>query len=330
MAVAVRSFAKVNLGLLIGAPGARDDGFHELRTLYHTIALHDVVKVSVSGGGRTGIEIECRQRGVPLDESNTCWKVVDRALKALKMRARVVVSIEKSLPVQGGLGAASSNAVAALFGLEKAVKKELSAEERLAIAAEVGSDLPLFLVGGLVLGMGRGEQVYPLAEISPLYLVIATPSAGVSTPHAFAAWDRLFQGSAGLTEAAQSSKLNMFSQHVYGWLSRTQFSPAASGVPAKSKNRAEHLLLDLVRTGIENDFERVVFPQFPELRDVKRALERQGARCASLSGSGSTVFGVFDGPKQAEKAAKALEKQGIRAQATTTLGREEYWKKMWK
>src|SRR5437899_220906 len=160
MTVAVRSFAKINIGLRIGA--ARDDGFHELRTIYHTIGLHDVVKIDVQRG--VGIEIRCKDPRVPADETNTCWRVAERVLRALKQRGKVIIQIEKQLPVQGGLGAASSNGVATLLGLERSLKAQLPPEERLRIAAEVGSDLPLFLVGGMVLGVGRGQEVYPMGD----------------------------------------------------------------------------------------------------------------------------------------------------------------------
>src|SRR5438309_6597348 len=134
-------------------------------------------------------------------------------------------------------------------------------------------------------------------------------------------------GSAALTISGQTSKLNQFSREVYAWLS-TGFSPVASGVSARGGDRAEAPLLDLVRTGIENDFERVVFTQFPELRDIKRALERAGSKYASLSGSGSTLYALFAAKADAEKAAAALNKQGIPAQATETLSRKDYWKKI--
>src|ERR1700746_1398295 len=188
MTVQVRSFAKINLGLRIGA--ARADGFHELLTVYQTIGLHDVVRVSVERG--TGIEIRCEDLRVPKDESNTCFRIVEKAMRALRAKGRVVVEIEKRLPVQGGLGGASANAVAALLGLEKALKKSLPAKERLRIAGEVGSDLPLFLIGGTVLGLGRGEQVYPLEDLPAAACVVIAPEVGVSTPKAFAAWDRMF------------------------------------------------------------------------------------------------------------------------------------------
>ena len=152
MPVSVRSFAKINLGLAIGAK--RDDGFHELRTIYQTIALHDVIRVDVSRG--SGIEIRCKDTRVPSDESNTCWRIAERVMRSLKQRGKVVITIEKNLPVQGGVGGGSSNAVATMFALERVLRMDLPPCERLRIAAEVGSDLPLFLVGGTVLGCGRG------------------------------------------------------------------------------------------------------------------------------------------------------------------------------
>src|SRR5271154_6773158 len=190
MVITVRSFAKINLGLGIGV--LRADGFHELRTVYQTIALLDVIRVSVGRG--SGIEIRCEDPRVPKDESNTCYRIVERAMVALKARGRVVIEIEKRLPVQGGLGGASGNAVAALLGLEFALKKRLPLAERLRIAAEVGSDVPLFLIGGTVLGVGHGEEVYPAPDLPAVPCVVAIPEIGVSTPRAFADWDLLVAG----------------------------------------------------------------------------------------------------------------------------------------
>src|SRR5579863_1738552 len=123
MTVTVRSFAKINVGLRIGA--TRADGFHELLTVYQTIGLHDVIRVSVGRG--SGIEIRCADERVPRNESNTCYRMVEKAMAALRAKGRVVIEIEKRLPVQGGRGGASSNAVATLLGLERAVGKQLPA-----------------------------------------------------------------------------------------------------------------------------------------------------------------------------------------------------------
>ena len=366
MSVAVRSFAKINLGLCIGP--LRPDGFHELRTVYQTIALHDVIRLQVIRG--VGIEIRCEDPRVPTDQSNTCCRIIERAMEALKARGRVVIEIEKRLPVQGGLGGASGNAVASLLALELALKKELSGAEKLRIAAEVGSDLPLFLIGGTVLGVGRGEEVYPLVDLPAVPCVLALPELSVSTPQAFRDWDLSLCGAgaparerlaaddqrqnpaelrssrtgksarphtsiaqhirtpahtsvAELTGTDSSDRIDLFSRRLSAWLS------SLSGVPvSKGRGRAETPLLDLVRTGIENDFEKVVFPKYPELREVKSVLKDAGAVYASLSGSGSAIYGLFRSGNQAKRAAAILTKKGTPAVATTTLTRPQYWKKM--
>ena len=328
MPVSARSYAKINIGLSIGA--RRDNGFHDLLTVYQTVAAYDVIKVQFGKG--TGIEIRCRDPRVPADETNTCYRVADRVLKKLKQRGKLTITIEKNLPVQGGLGAGSSNAIATLFALEKELKQQLAPEDRLNIAAEVGSDLPLFLVGGTIFGIGRGEQVFPLEDLPPMHCVLVTPDRAVSTPQAFADWDDKFaeggphhdpQKLSKLTQSTGSDTITPFSRSVFAWLMGT-----SSGVPTLSGDRAETLLLDLVRAGIENDFERVVFPKHPELRDVKRVLEREGARYASLSGSGSALYGLFSSAEAAQKAAQKLNDNGTKALATTTLTRAEYWQTM--
>ena len=335
MPVTVRSFAKINLGLCIGPP--RPDGFHELRTVYQTIGLHDLITVRAGKG--TGIEIRSADPRVPTDSGNTCYRVVERAMEALGARGRVTIEIEKRLPVQGGLGGASANAVAALLALEKVLRKRLSQAERLRIAAEVGSDLPCFLVGGTALGVGRGEVVFPLEDLPTMPCVIATPAIGVSTPKAFADWDELmaraeraserstggdartYASSGKLTVVTPSDRIKRFGHVLSAWLSD------ASGASARGGSRAESLLLDLVRTGIENDFERVVFPQYPELRDIKGVLERAGALYASLSGSGSALYGLFRTRDAAKRAVAKLKEAGVPAQVTSTLTRPQYWKK---
>jgi len=374
MTVTVRSFAKINLGLRIGA--ARPDGFHDLLTVYQTIGLHDVIRVSVGRG--TGIEIRCEDPRVPRDESNTCFRVIERAMAALRAKGRVIIEIEKRLPVQGGLGGASANAVATLLGLERAARKRLPPTERLRIATEVGSDLPLFLVGGTVLGVGRGEQVYPLPDLPAVPCVVVTPQVGVSTPKAFAEWDRLCGAgtpareaaplrsssekqepaelrSAGqpkaavptrpgadecvrphmsgantsshlptpkLTVAPASDRMIRLSRELSAWLSEPH-----SSAPLR-RGQAGKQLLELVRAGITNDFEEVVFPEYPELREGKRALERAGAKYASLSGSGSTLYGLFGSEAAAARAVVRLRKQGWAAQATSTLTRQQYWRRI--
>jgi 4-diphosphocytidyl-2-C-methyl-D-erythritol kinase len=434
--ISIPSFAKINLGLKIGP--ARPDGFHELRTVYQTLALHDVIRVEVVQG--EGIEIRCCDPRVPLDASNTCYKVAEQVMAAVSQgkvvatageqqilrlrsdaaslrsaqddnfngeasrsrsaqdenfkgvraqaddskevraqdhnigqrgdgasdsasvplqpgvdtnlygtahaarvqrellttgRNKIVIEIEKHLPVQGGMGAASSNAVATMLAMERALGVTLAAEDKVRIAAEVGSDLPLFLIGGTVLGVGRGEEVFPLPDLPTMHVVVVTPPVGVSTPRAFARWDDLAALEAGLTHSRPAGTIDEFSQRVFAWLragfpqvGRAEVSeriPTASGVPARGGDRAETPLLDLVRAGIENDFEKVVFPEYPDLREVKAVLLREGARYASLSGSGSTLYGIFETQDQAQTATDRISAAGHAAVATTTLTRAEYW-----
>jgi 4-diphosphocytidyl-2-C-methyl-D-erythritol kinase len=388
MTETARSFAKINLGLCIGA--AREDGFHQLSTVYQTIGLHDVIRVSVGRG--SGIEIRCADPRVPRDASNTCYRIVEKAMQRLRAKGRVVIEIEKRLPVQGGLGGASANAVGTLLGLERALKKSLPAGERLRIAAEVGSDLPLFLVGGTVLGVGRGEQVYPLEDLPSVACVVLTPEVGVSTPKAFAEWDRLCSARQGLKPSALedldaaltghlkdrsstamlpgsvssseepaevrsaqsgqrprptetwtgecarpytsdpkltvgvgSDRMGELGRGLSAWLSG-QYSSAPSELARGG--RAENPLLWLVRAGIKNDFEEVVFPEYPELSRGKSALLRAGAKYASLSGSGSTLYGLFASREAAVRATGRLRKQGWAAQTTVTLTRRAYWKRV--
>lgn len=324
MTVELRSFAKINLGLCIGP--RRPDGFHELLTIYQTIGLHDRIRVGLERG--RGIEIRCGDPRVPTNESNTCFRIVEIAREALGVSGRVVIEIEKRLPVQGGLGGASANAVAALLGLEKATKKFLPAAERLRITSEVGSDLPLSLIGGTVLGVGRGELVYPVMDLPATACVVIVPEIGVSTPKAFAEWDGKIkkETSAKLTLAEPSDRMNELGRAYTAWLGET-YSGAPLAVDRK-RGRAGNPLLKLVRTGIKNDFEQVVFPEYPELSKAKRALERAGAQYASLSGSGSALYGLFSSRVEAGKAASALQKRGWTALATSTVTRRQYWKRV--
>ena len=353
MPTTVRSHAKINLGLGIGAP--RADGFHALTTVYQTLEIHDLVTVTARQAapavGPTSIHITSNDRRVPTDGRNTAWKMVELALKALGITAEVKIDIEKRLPVQGGLGAGSANAVAALVGLEIELNKrgrdqgsgiKVPDPRRLEIAAQVGSDVPLFLIGGTVLGVDRGQEVHPLPDIEPVWCVVATPAVGVSTPQAFRDWDALCVAE-GLTAAASTDKLNELSRayaSAFGGIPEGRRGAGSSGVLFDEENLAGPQESALVRTGItswiQNDFERVVFPQYPSLAEIKRLLAASGtpeaALFASLSGSGSALFGLYLTRGDAEKALIRLQKpvQGVevRGTLTRTLPRSAYWGEM--
>jgi 4-diphosphocytidyl-2-C-methyl-D-erythritol kinase len=375
MPTRVRSHAKVNLGLGIGAP--RADGFHALSTVYQTLEVHDVVTVSARAAGATEIRLTSNDRRVPTDARNTAWKMVELALRELGVAAEIKIHIEKRLPVQGGLGAGSANAVAALVGLETELGKQgigireqglgvggqsgwsgtnedpspLAQDDkhpwgnkRLEIAAQVGSDVPLFLIGGTVLGLDRGQEVYPLPDVEATWCVVAIPGVGVSTPQAFRDWDALCAAE-GLTPEASTDKLNKLSRAYArafaGGILRERHGSGSSGVPPTGGDLAGPQESALVRTGItswiENDFERVVFRQHPSLAEIKRLLAAPetpeaappgSCLLASLSGSGSALFGLYLTRGDAEAACLRLERAGVQFFLTRTLPRERYWREM--
>src|ERR1035437_8611282 len=367
MPTAVRSHAKINLGLGIGAP--RPDGFHGLATVYQTLELYDVVTVTARPADTSSIRLTSNDARVPTDSRNTAWKMVELALKAFGRKAEVEIHIEKRLPVQGGLGAGSANAVAALVGLEAELGIASSVEDshpsrknknaarvghpaiqrvsepadwpasRLEIAAKVGSDVPLFLIGGAVLGRDRGQQVAPLPDFEPIWCVVAMPEVGVSTPQAFRDWDSLCAAE-GLTAEASTDKLKKLSRAYASAFAEAipEGRPGAgsSGVPFDEGNLAGPMESALVRTGItswiENDFERVVFPQHPSLAEIKRILSGpdtpEAALHASLSGSGSALFGLYKTRADAEAAQERLRAAEVRSTLTRTLPRSKYWREM--
>jgi 4-diphosphocytidyl-2-C-methyl-D-erythritol kinase len=271
--------------------------------------------------------------------------MVEKALAKLRVTAEVHIDIDKRLPVQGGLGAGSANAAAALIGLERELGLQLVPPDRLELAAEIGSDVPLFLIGGAVLGLGRGEEVYPLPDLPTYACVVATPAVSVSTPQAFRDWDQRepdpTQANSGpkwdiptkadLTSAPNSDTLRRLSRS----LASAWSMPHSSGVSPQRGDLAENPLLALVRTGIENDFEEVVFPQYPLLGNIKRILAvpdpeapEQSALYAALSGSGSAVFGLYATTEAAKAAQQRLGQLGVTTHLTRTLPRAEYWRDM--
>jgi 4-diphosphocytidyl-2-C-methyl-D-erythritol kinase len=368
MPTVVRSHAKINLGLFLGAP--RDDGFHSLVTAYQTLEIHDIVTVSAVQSSETKLHLTSNDARVPCDASNTAWKMTALALDALEITAEIEIHIEKRLPVQGGLGAGSGNAVAALVGLQRELEKQglgtrdhglglydaIWAARKLQIAAKVGSDVPLFLVGGMVLGEDRGQKVSPLPDIEPTWCVVVVPEVGVSTPQAFRDWDALCARE-GLTAEASADRLKessrAYASAFRGEISEGEREAGSSGVfsmgedlagPQEAAQRS-----GLVRTGItswiENDFERVVFPQHPSLAEIKRLLAACGtpeaALYSALSGSGSALFGLYLTREDAEAAQDRIEREsqiGQKSQAlavrntviTRTLPRREYWDQMLK
>lgn len=339
----VRSHAKINLGLFLGPP--RPDGFHALTTVYQTLEIHDLVTVTAKPAGTTALRITSNDPRVPTDARNTAWRMIALALDASETTADVEIHIDKRLPVQGGLGAGSANAVAALIGLDAELGTQFRSlfTQKLELPAKVGSDVPLFLIGGTVLGVDRGQEVYPLPDIESTWCVVAVPDIGVSTPQAFRDWDALCAAE-GLTADAGTARLEKLSRNYAsafrGEIPKGGFGTGSSGVFSLGEDLAGLQKSALVRTGImswiENDFERVVFPQHPSLAEIKRLLlgssTPEAALLASLSGSGSALFGLYltrgDAEAAQERIGSQVQSLSVKTILTRTLPRSTYWDQM--
>lgn len=289
--IRLRAFAKINLGLKILA--RRPDGYHEIRTVYQTIALHDRLEVSLSKAGK-GLAVECDDPALPSGGDNLVYRACELWRRARRFRGCIRVCIRKVIPAGSGLGGASSDAAAALAGLERLTGDCLGPPVRFALAAMLGSDVPFFLLGGRVLGCGRGEEVYPLVDLPACPCLVAFPGFAISTAEAYR---EASPSAGGLTKTRKAPSMEVFG----AW---PQCSPIAWG-PA------------------ENDFERVVFARWPELARVKRQLVQAGAETASLTGSGSALFAIFKSAHRLVRTTKLLP-AGWLSFRTRTIPRSAY------
>jgi 4-diphosphocytidyl-2-C-methyl-D-erythritol kinase len=290
--IQLRAFAKINLGLKI--LGKRRDGYHEIRTVYQTLELHDRLEVSLHPPpGR--VRVECDHASVPTGRENLVYQACVLWKRARKFPGRIEVRLEKRIPAGSGLGGGSSDAAATLVGLERLTGDRLDPARRWALAARLGSDVPLFLLGGRVLGCGRGEEAYPLEDLPERRCLVAFPGFAVSTSEAYATLGRALRFR----------------------LTRTPEAPSIDSFGARSPFPLEHW------GPAENDFERVVFARWPELARLKRQFIRAGAETASLTGSGSAVYAIFASARQLNAALK-LVPVGWQTFRTRTLTRRAY------
>jgi len=269
------SFAKINLRLDI--LGKRADGYHELRTIFHTVSLHDELRLRASKSSEISLTIhgndELAREPV---KKNLAYRAVELLRHELKTRRGVEIELHKMIPSGGGLGGGSSNAAAALFGYLQLVGRKLPMAVLIELAASLGADVPIFLFGGRALGAGRGDEIYPLPDIKKLALLIVAPrDIRVPTQDAFRWLNAPVRNAATLTKLAADPKLWEFC--ALSW--------SAQG------------------NGLSNDFEKPVFKRYNRLDQIKRVLLQKGAAEASLAGSGSAVFGVFPSPTMARRAA---------------------------
>jgi 4-diphosphocytidyl-2-C-methyl-D-erythritol kinase len=285
----IRAHAKINLDLRV--LGMRPDGYHELRTVFQAIALHDVIACVPRPGP---FAIECATAGVPLDRSNLVWRAAQALWHALRRPGPVrdvVVRIDKQIPVEAGLGGGSADAAATLLALARTWRVPLRPSQLTDVAATLGSDVPFFLSGGTALGLGRGDEVYPLADLPRHFVVLLLPGFGVSSRDAYAWYDA--------ERAAFARPVGREPQYV----------------PGPWPSRAAQMI---------NDLEPPIARHHPEIDYMKTALRRAGALAAVMSGSGSTVFGLFQRRSEASAAVDRLAASGWRVLLTESLGRGEY------
>jgi len=291
--IRIPAFAKVNLRLDI--LGKRPDTYHELRTIFQTISLHDELRLRASKSSGICLNIQGNESlSLEPARKNLVYAAVDALQRELKIRAGVEIDLHKKIPAGRGLGGGSSDAAAALRGYLRLTRRTVPAARLMEIAASLGADVPFFLFGGRALGIGRGDEIYPLPDVPKLALLVVSPSdIHVPTPDA------------------------------YRWLK----------APALTKNRATSKLWKFCAlcwsaqgSGLSNDFERPVFQRHPRLAQIKRALLQLGAAEASLAGSGSAVFGVFPSPALARRAAVGFQDE--HTFVCETISRDRYLRKV--
>jgi 4-diphosphocytidyl-2-C-methyl-D-erythritol kinase len=271
----VRAFAKINLSLQV--VGARADGYHELRTVFQSIALHDTLTIRAARGP---FRLTCDNPECPAERANLVWRAADRMWRASGRRGAprdFAIDLKKRIPMNAGLGGGSSDAAAALRAFARLWRVD-EARAR-AIGRELGADVPYFFEGGTALGLERGDRLFPLIDRPRAFAVLVFPAFGISTREAFEWWDR------------------------------------AKGTKAPSSEHAEEEV---------NDLQALVAARHPEIRRIVGVLRRAGATQAAMTGSGSTVFGLFQSSPAASRAARAAASGTRQTVVSRTLNRQQY------
>jgi 4-diphosphocytidyl-2-C-methyl-D-erythritol kinase len=294
--------AKINLHLQV--LGRRDDGFHEVRTLLQSIDLLDHIEVEALDGaeadgealkeGGPAIQLEVSPAdAAPSDETNLVIQAARALQEATGCRRGARIRLKKAIPAGAGLGGGSADAAATLVALDRLWGLGLDRLKIHRIAARLGSDVPFFLIGGLALGVGRGEEVYPLPDIPELALLVALPQIHVSTAEVYRRLNKLTWDPIGFS--------------VYGFSAGLR-----SGMPWSDQR---------------NDLQPIVLEGWPQLGEVLTALERRYPVRAGVTGSGAALFALFASRREAERAVAEITRteagNGTRFHIGRTLGRAE-------
>tara|TARA_Y100000590_G_scaffold100308_2_gene114035 strand:+ start:7283 stop:8113 length:831 start_codon:yes stop_codon:yes gene_type:complete len=256
------SNSKVNIGLKVLSQ--RDDGYHNIYTVFQELDFGDTITI---GKTDSGCKIKSNVDWIPTDKSNICYKAYSAIKTKSPYLGGISIHIEKNVPIGSGLGGGSANAAAVLKGINELYGLGLSNSELENIGASVGADVPFFIRGGTQLGEGIGDKLTLLPNhIQGTYLLVI-PDISISTPWAY-------------SELINKLNSEELMPNFVGFFS------------------GDYASLEI----FENDFERIVIPAYPEIGAIKRKLLELGARFTSLSGSGSTVYGIFDEDASAKEA----------------------------
>ena len=293
-ALQLQAPAKVNLFLRV--LGKRQDGFHDIQTLFQTVSLSDSLSLRLTPADRREVKLTCSREDLQ-GEDNLAWRAADRMLRLASLAAQVEINLDKAIPSGAGLGGGSSDAAAVIRALASMLPTRPVDEALFEVAAELGSDVPFFLLGGSAIGTGRGTELRPLADLRPAAIAIAQPAVEVSTGWAYRA---LEQHRAALTQRSDRAKIEEIDLGFN--------APPVGPLPGS-------------REGMVNDFESVVFRRYPLIGALKERLQALGAQPALMSGSGSAVFGVFESYQSARLVARTLRAEGFAAWPAEYLGR---------
>ena len=264
--------AKVNLYLRV--VGKRKDGYHLINSLMVPVDLYDEIEITKPPGARKSLTVSCDDPMVPVGRKNIAHKAAQLVLHHAGVTHPVNVHIRKKIPVGAGLGGGSSDAAATMLGLNRLFGLGVSKKNMLQLALQLGADVPFFVHGRPAIARGIGERLRLLASFPKLWIVILYPGFPVSTKWAYQSLK--FK----LTKVIKNTKLSLHLDD-YGELARL----------------------------LVNDLERVTIRRYPRIAHLKERLLQEGATGALMSGSGSSVFGIFAAEKQAKKAFRCLQRE---------------------
>jgi len=289
------SFAKINWTLEI--LGRRTDGYHEVRTILQTIDLADELAFELTNDD---LIIECDSPRVPRDETNLIARAIRKFQKASGTSFGLNVRLRKNIPLEAGLGGGSSNGAVTLLALQRLFNYPLKLKELFEIGRGLGADVPFFFTGGRAIGVGRGEEVYPLDDIEQNSILLVNCGVRVPTKEAYSLL-------AGRLTSLEGKDIIPFSlEAAYAGIGRSR----------------------TVRPELRNDLEAAVFSRYPLLTEVKARLLSSNARAVAMSGGGSTVFALFESGTALVAAREEMERSGWWCAHVRALGRTEYLEKL--